>query len=1147
MGDRRQVDDAAARGSGAGNPRRLGDFLLVREIGRGGMGVVYEAQQTSLHRRVALKVLPPGLGLTPQGVQRFHREAEAAARLHHTHIVPVYAVGEEEGCHYYAMELIEGQPLTEVLRDLRGGGSSPLLQATVTRIANEAARALRSPSPAGAGPGGAAPGGAAPENPTITAPAVAPTPAAHPHPDPSATTSHGPGSLSDTASGSRHWFDTVARLVADVADALHSAHGRGVVHRDVKPANLLLSDDGRLCVTDFGLAQVAQEPGMTVSGSFLGTPAYMSPEQIAAGRVRVDHRTDVYSLGAVLYEILTLERPFPGDSREQVLAAIMTKEPRGPRRLNPRVPVDLETICLKALEKDPDRRYGTAHDMAEDLRAFMQRGLIAARRAGRMRRAAKWSRRHPVAVTAATLSLAAILAGTGLTIAFRSWNAGERAQRAVAEARVLLGQGEYRKGLARVDEALRILPGLMDARRARAEALLRAGHFVEAAGEAEGVLGRLPDDWTAHAVLAAAARSGFIADVDVGGHARAVERLAPASADAFYLRALLTEDSKERLRLLDRALDLDPSHLPAIAARADSLLALKDFAGAVAAGERMLAARPRSARGRRALGFIRWSEGDTTRALEEIDRAIALDPDDPISYVVKGRIEREIGRPEEAIADFTHAIEIDPHYVDSFCNRSWILYGLGRRDEAITDARRALDLNPDLLCAHQRLLSALARDEATAKEFDQEVARFEAIAERYRLPEHRQQAYTFMAILHSNRGEHEEALAAAERAIQARPGSIYGYSTRAQLLRRRDGAAAARDDCDRMEGLPLNTPADLNERAGTLRFQCDRPERALTDYGRAIDMAPAWAGAYQDRGGLLASEGRAAAALEDLTRAVDLSPWSAPALLARGDVLVALDREADALKDFEKAHALGMDTTALRASWANALVDLGRGDEALHLLDGAIERSTNPDLEWLRKAQTLLALGRTEEAVAAADKAIAIRPDLPWPHYYRGLDSIFLAGQCPGVADRFRKALGLMPTNMELNREIAYSSAAYLARACPDQYDAGWAARLAERGTQNSPRDPIAHSALAFVEYRRGDLARARREIEEAIRLTKTPGAEDPRDHFLLAMIGARTGDRIRARAEFDRAALRMQRWPKDPSLIPLRDEAASALGIAIR
>ena len=208
---------------------RLGDFELLRELGRGGMGVVYEARQVSLKRRVALKVLPPAMGLTPQARQRFEREAQAAAKLHHTNIVPVHAIGDHDGHHFYAMDLIEGQSLDRVLRDVADRGSSPLLDQTVTRAASGLTKQ--------------------------------PASASDPAP---VTSSNGGGatsSLGDTSSGSRPWFDAAARLIAEVADGLDYAHGHGVIHRDIKPANLMLSSEGRLCITDFGLARIAQEPG----------------------------------------------------------------------------------------------------------------------------------------------------------------------------------------------------------------------------------------------------------------------------------------------------------------------------------------------------------------------------------------------------------------------------------------------------------------------------------------------------------------------------------------------------------------------------------------------------------------------------------------------------------------------------------------------------------------------------------------------------------------------------------------------------------------------------------------------------------------------------------------------------------------------
>jgi serine/threonine protein kinase/WD40 repeat protein len=339
--------------------RLLGDFEIGRELGRGGMGVVYEARQVSLNRLVALKVLANSTGLTPSAVARFRREAETAARLHHTNIVPIYATGEEGGTHYYAMELVAGPSLDRVLGQLRHDSTADPLTLLTSRddAAGAAATAVSNREPTDRG---------------------------------------SPAEDRSSALGSdSRYFETVARLIAEVADALHYAHQNGVVHRDIKPANLLLSADGRLRVSDFGLARLLEQPGMTASGDFVGTPAYMSPEQFAAGR-GVDRRTDVYSLGATLYELLTLQPPFPGENRAEILAQVLQKEPTPARRLNPKVPRDLETICVKALEKNPARRYPSAAELAADLRRFLAGEPVTARRVGALGRMWKRARRRPV-------------------------------------------------------------------------------------------------------------------------------------------------------------------------------------------------------------------------------------------------------------------------------------------------------------------------------------------------------------------------------------------------------------------------------------------------------------------------------------------------------------------------------------------------------------------------------------------------------------------------------------------------------------------------------------------------------------------------------------------------------------------------------
>ena len=368
-------------------PQRLGDFEILRELGRGGMGVVYEARQVSLNRRVALKVLSGGLGLTGKAVKRFRREAEAAAKLHHTNIVPIYATGEENGIHFYAMELVEGPSLDRVIRQMRvSGGAKEPSEGNATTVEPDAS------------------GVSEWVRETIGLAASSP-----PAPSPSSEDSTRELSISGSASGTKY-FDTVATMMADVADALQHAHDEGVIHRDIKPSNLLLSPDGRVSINDFGLARILEQPGMTMSGEFVGSPLYMSPEQITAGRAPLDHRTDIYSLGATLYELLTLQPPFPGKTRDEVIGQILHKEPRAPRRLNGRVPVDLETICLKSIERDPDRRYQTAKELARDLQAFVSHHAISARRLGPIGMAIKFVRRNPLAASFAAFVLLTVLA-----------------------------------------------------------------------------------------------------------------------------------------------------------------------------------------------------------------------------------------------------------------------------------------------------------------------------------------------------------------------------------------------------------------------------------------------------------------------------------------------------------------------------------------------------------------------------------------------------------------------------------------------------------------------------------------------------------------------------------------------------------------
>ncbi len=361
---RSTVDATPDAGDGSFLPTIAG-FRMIRELGRGGMGTVYEAIELALDRRVALKVLPRSAALSPTAIERFRRESRATAQLHHTNIVPVFGVGEDAAYFYHALQFIDGESLDRMLERTRHDDRDRVASESATLAMEAASRPISDAA-------------------TASMPAREPVILSAKNPPPGSPTS-------GSASPGKSWYRHVARIGLQVAEGLEFAHRKGILHRDVKPSNILIDRSGTAWVADFGLAKVFEADGETLTqpGDVVGTLRYIAPERFQG---LSDVRGDVYSLGVTLYELLTLRPAFEGSDRVRLIEYVLRGVVPRPRSIDRRIPLDLETVVMKAMARERAARYESASAVAEDLRRYLAGEPILARRAGIAKRCWRWAR-----------------------------------------------------------------------------------------------------------------------------------------------------------------------------------------------------------------------------------------------------------------------------------------------------------------------------------------------------------------------------------------------------------------------------------------------------------------------------------------------------------------------------------------------------------------------------------------------------------------------------------------------------------------------------------------------------------------------------------------------------------------------------------
>jgi tetratricopeptide (TPR) repeat protein len=886
-------------------------------------------------------VLPLAATMDPRRLQRFHNEAQAAAGLHHTNIVPVYFVGSERGVHYYAMQYIEGRDLASVLVQLRAqpGGKVPDPQTAAT----------------------------------VDAAAGQPTTLASGDVRPPA------GLSAERSTRSSDYFRTVARLGIQAAKALDHAHQLGIVHRDIKPANLLVDAAGRLWVTDFGLAHIQSETRLTMTGDLLGTLRYMSPEQALAKRVIVDHRTDIYSLGATLYELLTLRPVFEGSDRQELLRQIAFDDPIRPRRLNRAIPPELEIIVLKALEKNPQERYGTAQELADDLRRHLEDRPILARRPSWRQMAGKWGRRHKAVVWAATavLLVAAVLGG-GVGV----WRLQQRAT-AASEAVVALEDSDRLQKAGRLPEALLAIrraellraAGLLNnelAQRVRDQQtdlemfarlediqlnpilrtksrfdLTLSDRAYERAFKEYGIdvltlepkeateriksrgirveLAAALHDWalvcrqsrpkesTVWKSLLAIARGtdgdewrNRVRDAVESNDREALVESA-GSEDAatlppitvYHLAVALRETDaiQEATALLRKAQREHPDDLRINFDLAYDLDATNHLEDAIRFYTAAVALRPQSCSVHNNLGAALYANNQHDDAIAEFKKAIELDPRCAMAHINFGNALADRHQYDDAIAEFKTAIELDPAYPPAHYNLGVTLAEMKQWEEAIAEYHKTLDLDPTHPQAHNNLGDALRRTgkvEEAIKEF----------REAIRLKHGHANACFNLGNILMMQGKPGEAEVEFREAINLGYDGAVGYYHLGVALweqnKLTDAATAFREATKRSPN-----SADAYSDLGSVLKEQNDLAGAADAFGKATELRPDWFEAYFNLGRALADQNKLPEAERAFRRATELRPDEATAHCILGNILYRQGRFTDALSELKRGQELG--------------------------------------------------------------------------------------------------------------------------------------------------------------------------------------------------------------------------------------------------
>ncbi|MEW6027288.1 MAG: tetratricopeptide repeat protein, partial [Planctomycetota bacterium] len=781
---------------------QFGHYKLERKLGQGGMGAVYLAFDTTLNRRVALKIM---LLSDAESEERFLREARAAAKLKHPNITQVYEIGTIGKQHYFTMDYIEGVGLDEVVCN------------------NERKLQPRQ----------------------------------------------------------------VAEIVRDIALALDYAHSQGIVHRDIKPSNILVDSANKPFLTDFGLAKEISglEKSLTLTGTIVGTPDYMSPEQAKGEKNAVDARSDIFSLGATLYYSFTGHSPFKGEELYEVMNNVINKEPVTPLKLAPNLHRDLETICLKCMEKEQNRRYQSAGELAGDLTSFLAGEAISARPAGFITRVVKKARKHKT-IALTVLGAAVLIAAVALVLTlFFSSSQENRAKAEAILSKIRMGEPSAEMKITVAQEALKIDPSF-----AEAWEILSEGYY---------------------------GKKDCIKEVEC---LNKVIELAPERASAYYKRGWTyyyeLKEPDKAVADFEKVVEIAPDSYMGFFAKGFVEIKGRRFESAIESLNKAVKIKPDAPHLYRERAVVHLHLGKTDLALKDWDKAIELKPDDAGTYYSRGSFYNMRGEYKKAMADFQKVMELNTKDAGAYAMLGDIYYKRKEFDRAIAYYTKAIELK------HHNMpmvynCRGLCYQEKEPPDNDKALADFNMAAEA--APQYCEAIYN-RGHIYLRKGNYERALSDFTRVIELNPAKPFAYYHRGVALVWKGKYEQAVADFSKAIELERTNAVEPYNRRAAAYLHLGQQSNAMADWSRAIELQPNNEEAYLRRAEFYRMNKSYDKAVVDYTKTLEINPKNNKAYSGRGQTYLGLNRYDEAIADYDMAIKYGQDNGMLYYSRGFAYV-----------------------------------------------------------------------------------------------------------------------------------------------------------------------------------------------------------------------------------